>query len=120
MLSPSIWVLIADEDKAAIWASEGGISHLLHIMGPDEKPLNGHAKCGTFARTLVHRLSQKTRDGRCRGLIVIAGSEMLKGLREAMVSAVSRLLIAEIQGSPETLAAIPRDPVTITRWGVVA
>lgn len=125
MSNSSIWVLIAGDNDAAIWASENGASHLLRVIRQDdiaeiaEDEEHEFELRRDFAWQLMAELSRGAEGGACDGIIFIAAKEMLHTLYGVMVPEVERLLVAEIPGAPATIAAIPHEPVSMVAWGTL-
>jgi protein required for attachment to host cells len=120
MSKSSIWVLIAGSGDAAIWTSENGTSHLLRVIRQEATAeTSPDNKCLDFAWQLVSELSRGVADGACDGVIVIACKDMLEALQRVMPPEIRRLLVAEISGTPETISAIPSEPVSMVAWGTL-
>jgi protein required for attachment to host cells len=115
----SVWVLIASESDAAIWTSENGASHLLRVIKQDAAKDDADKLRRDFAWQLMGELSRGALSGTCEGVILIACKDMLETLRRVMVPAIRRLMIAEIPGAPETISAIPTEPVSMLAWGTL-
>lgn len=120
MSKSSIWVLIAGDGDAAIWTSENGTSHLLRVIrqesAPETSPDN---KCLDFAWQLMAELTRGAAEGACDGVIIIASKNMLVAVKRVMPTDIRRLLVAEISGAPETISAIPTEPVSMVAWGTL-
>jgi hypothetical protein len=65
-------------------------------------------------------LSRGAQNKSCDGIIVMADDIMLKALRQVTVPEVKRLVVAEIFATAATLAAIPKEKVSQTEWGIAA
>ncbi len=118
MSQSSIWVLIAGENEAAIWSSQGGTSRLQQLIRQEGSSAAGSG--ADFAWRLMGELSRGARNKSCDGIIIMSDDVMLRALREVTVPEVKRLLVAEIFATPATLAAIPKEKVSQTEWGVAA
>jgi protein required for attachment to host cells len=118
MSHSSIWVLIAGDNEAAVWTSQAGTSKLLQLIRrkPDPDP----DRCGAFASQLMSELSAAATSKACDGIIMMAEEGMLGALRRATSAEVKRLLVGEIFATPATIAAIPKEAVSQTEWGVAA
>ena len=117
----SVWVLIAGDSDAAIWTSENGASHLLQVIRQDISAVTDDSDelRRDFAWQLMGVLSRSADSGACEGVILIAAQDMLEALCRVMVPEVRRLLVAEIPGAPETIAAIPTEQVSMVAWGTL-
>lgn len=120
----NIWILIANEHNAAIFASRNGTSQLLqslHNDMADRGNVADRSNC-LFACELVSVLSRGARLGDCDGVIILANAEMRDQLRLVMPISVSRLLIAEIAETVCPNPGVPSNDIDsafeMPKWGM--
>ena len=111
----AVWVLIASDNDAAIWTSDKGTSRLVRVV----RQHGNESTRGAFAWQLMGELIQGAEAKVCDGVILIAGEHMLKEIRRVVAPEIKRMLLAEIEGAPATLSAVPKEPVMMTQWGTV-
>lgn len=107
-----ILVLIADENKATLSASTGGVTQLLRSI---ERVLKDTSHIGEeaidsrrrFACELMMALCRSVGERICDGVVIFAEAPMMDELREVQTSSISRLMVAHIVGKPSQASQFP-------------
>lgn len=96
MLNSAIWVIVANDNDAAICASSNGTSRLLRTVSraPGESVAHG------LALRVVAEMLHGARHEHCDGVILIAKPSFLEEMEQVAIPQVRNLVIANIVGSP--------------------
>jgi hypothetical protein len=107
-----ILVLVAGDKKAALYASNDGVSRLLRQIDR-ASPMTAagdelDADSGDiFACALTMALGLRVREQDCDGVIIFADAPMMGALHRARTRAVERLILAEIVGEIAETCCLP-------------
>jgi hypothetical protein len=101
MAISTVWIIVANDNDAAICASDDGTTQLMRIMTKDELRLVGDEKPDdAFATQILAELYDGVRNGACAGFILVAGQTLIHNIEQRAIPEISRLMIAQIVNLP--------------------
>ena len=101
----TVWIIVANDNDAAICASDDGTTQLMRIVTKDKLRLvEDENPDDAFATQILAELFDGVRNKACAGFILVAGQSLIRNIEQRTIPEISRLMLAQIVDRPSAEA----------------